>query len=71
MNGVNNAIMQVTYFLDGPMFNLLFCCSIILYLEKMTSYEKFSKNLTLEVQISGKCQCFNALYGSIEMLKNS
>ena len=37
----------------------------------MTSYEKFSKNLTLEVQISGKCQCFNALYGSIEMLKNS
>ena len=43
--------MQVTYFLNGPISNLLFYCQIILYWEKVTSYEKFSHNLTLEVQI--------------------
>ena len=49
LNGLNNAIMQVAYFLNGPMFNLLFCCNIVLYSEKVTSYEKFSENLTPEV----------------------
>ena len=50
--------MQVTYFFNGPMFNLLFCCNIFLYLEKVTSYEKCRKNLTLEVQIVGKILAF-------------
>ena len=54
----NNAIIQVKYFLNGPMFNLLFCCNIILYLEKVASYEKFSKILTLEVQIVWKIIAF-------------
>ena len=45
---------QVTYFLNGPIFNLLFFCHIVLYWEKVTSYEKFSHNLTLEVQILWK-----------------
>ena len=52
LNGVKNAIMQVTYFLNGPIFNLWFNYHIILYWEK--SYEKFSHNLTLEVQIVWK-----------------
>ena len=43
--------MQVTYFLNGPKFNLLFYCNIILYWENVTYYEQFSHNLTLEVQI--------------------
>ena len=32
MNGVKNAIMQVTYFLNGPMFDLslLLLCTFIL-----------------------------------------
>ena len=58
LNGVNNAIMQVTYFLNDPMFNLLLCCNIILCLEKVTSYEKFSKNLAPEAQIVGKISAF-------------
>ena len=41
VNRVKNAIMQVTYFLNGPVFNLLFYCHVILYWVKMTSYEKF------------------------------
>ena len=48
---MKNAIMQVTYFLNGPLFNLLFYCHIILYWEKVTFYEKFSHILTLEVQV--------------------
>ena len=43
--------MQVTYFLNGPMFNLLFYRQIILYWKKVTSYEKFSHKRRLEVQI--------------------
>ena len=58
VNGVKNAIMQVIYFLNGPMFNLLFHCHIILCWEKMTSYEKFSHNLTLEVQVVWNFQKF-------------
>ena len=56
--GVKNAIMQLAYFLNGPMFNLLFYCHIILYWEKVTSFEKFSQNLTLEVQIVWKISVF-------------
>ena len=33
------------------MVQCLTCCNIMVYFEKVTSYEKFSKNLTLEVQI--------------------
>ena len=31
LNEVKNDIMEVTYFLNGPMFKLLFNCHIILY----------------------------------------
>ena len=56
--------MQVTYFLNDPMFDLLLCFNIILYLEKVTSYQKFSKNLTPEVQVVLKIS-----ENYIEMLK--
>ena len=35
LNGVKNAIIRVTQFLNGPMFNLLFYCHITLYWEKV------------------------------------
>ena len=50
--------MQVIYFLNGPMFDMLFYCNIILYLEKVTFYEKFGKTFTLEVQIVLKITVF-------------
>ena len=43
-----NAIMQVTYFLNDTMFNLLFSYHIISYCEKVTSHDKFRHNLILE-----------------------
>ena len=36
--------------LNGPAINLLFCCHIISYWEKVNFYEKFSHSLTLETQ---------------------
>ena len=57
-NGVKNTIKQLTYFLIGPIFKFLFYCHIILYWEKVTSYEKFSPNLILEVQIVWKMSVF-------------
>ena len=60
---VKTATMEVTYFLNSPMSNLLFYCFIILYWEKVTSYEKFRLTLTF--------QRFNAIDGSIKILKNS
>ena len=51
--------MQVTCVLKGPMFNLLFYCRIISYWEKVTFSEKFSRNLTLEVQIVWKMPAFS------------
>ena len=64
--------MQVTYFLTGPMFNLLFYCHIISYWEKVPPYEKSKVQfIPLKSKLSGKFQCFNAIDASIEMLKNS
>ena len=68
MDGMKNAMMHVTYFSNGPMISLLFYCYIVLYSEKVTSYDKFSHSLTFEVQI-GKFQRFNAIGGSIKVLK--
>ena len=48
-NKVKNAIMQVTYVLNAPCLINFFFCHIGLYRVKVTSYEKFSCNLTLEV----------------------
>ena len=61
-----NAIMQVAYFLNGPLINL-FYCHINLYLEKVTSYMKFN----CKSKLYGKFQLFHAIVdGSIKMLEN-
>ena len=54
------------------MASCLICYFIVIlfFLERMTSYEKFSHDLTLEL-LPGKVQRFNAIVGSVEMLKNS
>ena len=67
MNGMKNTVMQVTYSLNGSIISLLFPV-IILHWEKLTSYNKFSHSLPLKVQIE-KFQRFNAINGSIKMLK--
>ena len=58
---------MLTYFLHGSMVNLLFYCHINLYWERVTSYEKFGQNFTLEVQIVWKINRFNNIDGSIEI----
>ena len=40
VNGMKNPIMKMTYFLNGPMVNLLLYCHIIIYWEKVTSHGK-------------------------------
>ena len=51
LNGVKNAIILAPCFLNGSKFNLSFYFHIVLYWEKVTSYQKFSHNLTFEVPI--------------------
>ena len=56
--------MQVTYFLNGPMLNLLFYFHII---EKVTMRNLARSSTCLEnISVS-----INTIDGSIEMLKNS
>ena len=63
--------MQLTYFLNSLMFNLLFYCHIILYWEKVNSLRNLARILPLKSKLSGKFQRFNAIDGSIKLLKNS
>ena len=59
LNGVKNSIMHVTYVLNGHMLNLLF---YILYWQKVTSFEKYSHTLTLEVQIVCKISALSNMF---------
>ena len=67
---MKNAIMQVTYFLNGSLVNvfLLSYCYIL-----RESYPLLKRNLgtilPLKSRLSGKFQRFNAIDKSIEMLK--
>ena len=69
MNGMKNAIMQVTYFMNGPMVN---CCFIDIFYAgtKWLLMRKFATILALKSKLSAKFQRFNAIDGSIEMIKN-
>ena len=60
-------LLQVAHFLNDSMVNLLFYCHIIF----VTSYEKLSDSLTLEVQVAWKISTFNTIDGSMKMLKYS
>ena len=65
---MKNVIVEVTYFFNVPMINLLFYCHITLYREKVTSYKKFNQVLPLKPKLSGKFQLFNVIDGSIKIL---
>ena len=70
MNGMKNSIMQVTYFMNGPMVN---CCFIDILFYAGTKWllmRKFATILALKSKLSAKFQRFNAIDGSIEMIKN-
>ena len=71
MNGMKNEIMQVTYFLNVPMVNLVFYSHIKLNWEKVTSHENLAAILPLKSRLSGKFQRFISIGGSIEMLEIS
>ena len=71
LNEVKTAIIQVTYFLNGLMPNLLFCCLIILIQRKWFPMRNFFKILRLKFKFSGKFKLFNAINGSTKMLKDS
>ena len=64
-------IMQVTYVLNGFMVRLLIYCQIIIYWEKVTCSEKFSHNLTLEVQIVWKMMKVSKYWKIVEFPKIS
>ena len=53
VNWMRNAIIQVTYFLNKSMINLLFYSHIILFIFIKWPL-KFNHNISLEVQIMGK-----------------
>ena len=65
-----SVIMPVIHFLNGPLVNLLFCCQIILSWEKVTSYKKFSLNLTFEVQIVWKILAFQCYWWKYRNAEN-
>ena len=67
--GWKNGIMEVTHFLNDPMFNLLFYCHIILNWEKVTSYKNWGTLLSLKSKLSGKFQGFNAIDGKLRCWK--
>ena len=68
---VKNAIMQVTYFLDDPMFNLFFMVILVYIGRKWLLMRNLVSILPLWSKLSGKFWHFNAIDGSIKMLKKS
>ena len=65
---MKHAIMQVTYFLNGSVVNML----LRSYIErKLLLKRNLATILPLKFKLSGKFQRFNAINGSIQMLKNS
>ena len=64
---MKNAIMQVTYFLNGPMFNLLFYCNIIE--RKWLLMRNLAIILPSNHNLSRKFYRFNIIDESIEILQ--
>ena len=74
LNEVKIPIMQVAYFLNSPMFNLLFYCYIVLFWEKVTSYEKFNsqncmKNFSVFIAIDKSIKMLNLVEFSKILIK--
>ena len=75
MNGLKNAIMQVTYFLNGLILNLFVFCLFFVFVILFYTERKWllMRNvfaiLPLKSKLSGKIQRLNAINRSIDMLK--
>ena len=75
MNGLKNAIMQVTYLLNGLILNLFVFCLFFVFVILFYTERKWllMRNvfaiLPLKSKLSGKIQRLNAINRSIEMLK--
>ena len=70
MNRVKNVIMEVTYFLNDPMFICYFI--VILFLKRLLIRiltNTLATILPLNSNLSRKSLRFNAVDGSIKMLK--
>ena len=70
MNRVKNVIMEVTYFLNDPMFICYFI--VILFLKRLLIRiltNTLATILPLNSKLSRKSLRFNAVDGSIKMLK--
>ena len=65
---MKNINIQVTYFLKVPMVNVVLLPDIE---RKCFLKRNLATILPLKLKLSGKFQSFNAIDGSIEMLKNS
>ena len=64
--------MQVTYFLNDPMFSLLLYCYIIFCIvRKRILMSNLATILPLQFNFPGKFQRFNAIDGSVKMLKQN
>ena len=46
VNGKKNVIMQVTYFLNDSVLNIMFYCHVITYWQRVPPLEKFNRSLT-------------------------
>ena len=58
VNGLKNAIMEVTNILNGSVVNMLSYCHTITHSEKVTLDEKFSQDLLVHglVRLTGHIQ---------------
>ena len=69
---MKNAIMRVTYFLNGLMIDLFFVFFIALYIERKWLLKRnLATILPLKSKKFGKFQRSNTIDGRIEVLKNS
>ena len=60
--------MQVTYFLNAPMFNMLFIFVILFYIErKLLFLRNLAAILPLKSNLTGKLERFNTIDGWIEI----
>ena len=60
---------QMTYFLNGPMFNLLLFYHFLLYRKKRLLMSNLATILRLKSKLSGKFQHFNTTDRSIKIVK--
>ena len=68
---MKNVVMQMTYFLMAPCLICYFIV-VLFYIERKRLFMRtLATILPLKPKLSGKFQRFNAIDGSIKMMKNS